>query len=497
MANLSAQQSAAVQFVTSSNRNLVLEAVAGAGKTTTLIEMVKATQGSVAFCAFNKAISLEISDRISTLNLGDRIKVGTLHSFGFGAIRRAVSRVKVDGNKLRELARREFNGEHENLRQFVISAAGMAKEYGIAATCENDVDNWSAMLNHYNLLDSLPDNVTEAQGIDAAQYLLNCSNSLTQIVDFADMIYLPVLNKMKMWQYDNLLLDEAQDTNAMRRALVKMMLKPSGRLFAVGDSCQAIYGFTGADSEALNNIRSEFNADTLPLTVTYRCPKSIVAVANQWVDHIQAHESAPDGIVDSCELRDVAKLATAQDAIICRNTKPLVELAYNLIRNSVACRVEGRSIGEGLVKLAQRWKTVTTVGELEIRLEQWAESEIAKNRAKGNDSRCQVVEDQAQTLQVFIMQCEDSDHISTLVAAIRSLFGDTESGQQKVLTLSTIHKAKGREWDRVFALGMSNYSPSKWAKQAWELVQENNLCYVQVTRAKSHLTLVTVPAKVS
>jgi superfamily I DNA/RNA helicase len=495
---LSAQQTAAVRFVTESSQNLVLEAVAGAGKTTTLVEMVKATEGSVAFCAFNKSISLEISDKISTLNLGDRVKVGTLHSFGFGAIRRAVSRVKVDGNKLRELARREFNGEHEILRQFATSAAGMAKECGIGATCENNVDNWSAMLVHHNLLDSLPDGVSEQAGIDAAQYLLNVSNSLTAIVDFSDMIYLPILNKMKIWQYDNVLLDEAQDTNATRRALVKMMLKPgTGRLFAVGDPCQAIYGFTGADSAALDNIRVEFNAQTLPLTVTYRCPKAIVSVANQWVDHIQAHESAPEGIVDACELREVAKLATAQDAVICRNTKPLVELAYNLIRNSVACRVEGRSIGEGLIKLAERWKTAKTVGELQAKIEAWAETEIAKHKAKGNDSRCQVVEDQAETLGVFIMQCEDSDPISVLVGKIRSLFGDTEAGQQKVLTLSTIHKAKGREWDRVFVLGMDRYSPSKWARQAWELVQEDNLCYVQVTRAKSHLTLVNVPAKVS
>jgi superfamily I DNA/RNA helicase len=314
-------------------------------------------------------------------------------------------------------------------------------------------------------------------------------------VDYSDMIYLPILKNLRIWQYDNILLDEAQDTNSTRRALVKMMLKPSGRLFAVGDPCQAIYGFTGADSQALDNIRSDFNAETLPLTVTYRCPKSIVQVANRWVDHIQAHESAPDGVVDSCELQEVAKLATAQDAIICRNTKPLVELAYNLIRNSVACKVEGRSIGEGLIKLAERWKTAKTVGELQAKIQVWAENEIAKHKAKGNDSRCQVVEDQAETLGVFIMQCEDSDPISVLIGKIRSLFGDTEQGAQRVLTLSTIHKSKGREWDRVFVLGMDRYSPSKWARQAWELVQEDNLCYVQVTRAKSHLTLVNVPAK--
>jgi superfamily I DNA/RNA helicase len=500
MFTLSPQQSAAVEFAANGIGSGIIEAGAGCAKTFTLVKIVETipTDKSVCFCAFNKPIAMEIGEKIAPFNL-ENVKVGTLHSFGFGALRRSISRIKVDANKLKELARREFNGEYENLREFVISATRMAKEFGIGATCANDVDNWNKMIAHHNLWDSLPDGVNEEQGINAARHLLECSNSLKQIIDFSDMIYVPVLNKNKIWQYDYILLDEAQDTNSTRRALVKMMLKPNGRLIAVGDSAQAIYGFTGADSEALNLIASDFNAIRLPLTVTYRCPKNVVKLAHNWVDgsKLQAAESAPDGIVDSCELRDVAKLATAQDAVICRNTKPLVELAYNLIRNSVACRVEGRSIGEGLVKLAQRWKTVTTVGELETRLEQWAESEMVKNKAKGNDSRCQVVEDQHQTLQVFIMQCEDSDPISTLVAAIRSLFGDTESGQQKVLTLSTIHKAKGREWDRVFALGMSTYSPSKWAKQAWELVQEDNLCYVQVTRAKQHLTLVNVPAKKS
>lgn len=491
---LSAQQTAAVEFVTSSRANLVLEAVAGAGKTTTLLEMVGAAQGSVAFCAFNRAIAREIKAKVEPLNLPN-VKVGTLHSFGLGAVSRSISRVKVDGNKLRELARREFNGEYETLRAIAMSGAALAKECGIGAVVEDNYSNWASMFEHHNLWDSIPDGVSEEQAIDASSYLLTVSNQLRQIVDYSDMIYFPILNRMKIWQYDYVLLDEAQDTNVTRRELVKMMIKPNGRLIAVGDPHQAIYGFTGADSAALDNIRADFNAETLPLTVTYRCPKNVVQVANQWVSHIQAHESAPAGVVDSCDLSEIAKLATAQDAVICRNTKPLVELAYSLIRHSVACRVEGRSIGEGLIKLAQRWKTVKTVGELDARLEEWAKNEIEKNRNKGNDSRCQVVEDQAQTLQVFIMQCDDSDPISTLVEAIRSLFGDTEQGCQQVLTLSTIHKAKGREWDRVFALGMSTYSPSKWAKKDWELEQEDNLCYVQVTRAKKHLTLVNVPAK--
>jgi superfamily I DNA/RNA helicase len=494
MNNLSPQQAAAVAAVKNNRGSIVVEAVAGAGKTSTLIRMLEVTKGSVAFCAFNKAIANEISYKVGD-KFGDRVKIGTVHSFGFGAIRRAVSRVKVDGNKLRSIAQTEFTGEYANLQQFVTSAAAMAKECGIAACIENDVQNWRDMFDHYSLWDSMPNGISETTAIDASQYLLKCSNSLKNIVDFSDMIYLPILHNMKIWQYDYIFLDEAQDTNSTRRALVKMMLKPNGRLVAVGDPHQAIYGFTGADHSALDSIRQEFNAVTMPLSVTFRCPKSVVKMANQWVDHIQADESAPEGVVDSCELAEVVKFATQDDAIICRNTKPLVSLAYSLLRQSVPCKVEGRAIGEGLIKLAQRWKTVKNVGELAEKVDMWKDNEIAKHKKKGNDSRCQIVEDQAETLGVFIDQCDESDAISVLVGKIRALFSDTQEGDRPILTLSTIHRAKGREWNRVFALGMDVYSPSKWARQAWELQQEDNLCYVQVTRAKQHLTMVNVPAK--
>ncbi len=492
--NLSPQQAAAVEAIATTNDSIVLESVAGSGKTTTLIEMLRVAEGTVAFCAFNKAIAQEIDYKVSKKNLGDKVKVSTIHSFGFGAIRRAVSRVKVDGNKLRNLAREEFTGEYAHLQQFVVSAAAMAKEVGIAACVENDKNSWAEMFDHYNIWDNLPNNVTEDTAIDAAQYLLKASNNLRQIIDFSDMIYMPILNKMKIWQYDNIFLDEAQDTNGPRRELVKMMLKKGGRLIAVGDSRQAIYGFTGADHRALENIKQEFNAITLPLSVTFRCPKEVVKVANRWVSHIEAAPTAPEGIVDSCELQDVYKLVSQDDAIICRVTKPLIEMAYSLIRRSIPCRVEGRSIGEGLVKLAQRWK-VKTCAQLQDKLDLWKEKEIEKYQEGGNDSKCQIIEDQAETLSVFISECRFDDPISTLVEKIRALFDDTTS-QQKVLTLSTIHKSKGREWDRVFALGIDTYSPSKWAKKDWEIAQEQNLTYVQVTRAKNHLTMVNVPQDV-
>jgi DNA helicase II / ATP-dependent DNA helicase PcrA len=486
---LSSQQTAAIDFIKNSNKSLILSAVAGAGKTSTLLAMLEATEGSVAFCAFNKSIAKEIEFKVNQQNINKDVKVGTVHSFGFGAIRRSISRVNVDGNKIQTIVRDNFNNEESNMQTFLISAVAMAKEVGIRACVNDNYNTWIQMFDHYDLWNSLPLDVNTDKAIGLCQDVLDISNKTLNVVDFSDMIYLPILKKMRIWKYSNIFLDEAQDTNATRRALVKMMLAPKGKLIAVGDPHQAIYGFTGADSNALDLIQKEFKAKELPLSVTFRCPKNVVKEAQKYVQHIESHPDSADGIVDECNLQDLPNLVTQEDAIICRNTKPLVEVAYNLIRNKIPCKVEGRKIGEGLIKLATRWK-VKTVGTLINKLEAYKEKEIEKYKKKENESMCQVIEDQVETLAVFIDQCKVDDPISTLISKIQELFDDTEN--KKILVLSTIHRSKGREWNRVFALGINHYSPSKYAKKDWELVQENNLLYVLVTRAKNHLTMVNV-----
>ncbi len=486
---LSSQQAAAINAVKNSNHSIILSAVAGAGKTSTLIEMLSATKGSVAFCAFNKAIAKEIEVKIQKSKIKKDVNVGTVHSFGFGAVRRAFSNVKVDGNKLRTIADDHFNGKSAHLRQFVISSVAMAKEVGIGAVVDDEYNHWIDMFDHYNLWDILPKDVSDENAVEASQYLLNESNKIKNVVDFSDMIYLPIHCGLKLWQYDHIFLDEAQDTNATRRQLVKMMLKTNGQLVAVGDNHQAIYGFTGADYNALGLIKEEFNAKEMPLSVTFRCPKNVVKVAQNYVSHIQSHENSPEGIVDACTIKELPNLVTQNDAIICRNTKPLVEVAYDLIRKKIPCKIEGRKIGEGLIKLATKWKS-KNVSDLISKLKDYKEDEIKKNKEKGNEALCQVIEDQVETLFVFVDQCRPTDTITTLTNKIKEIFDDTENKQ--ILVLSTIHKSKGREFPRVFALGMDKYSPSKWARKEWELEQENNLLYVQVTRAMNHLTMVSV-----
>lgn len=190
----------------------------------------------------------------------------------------------------------------------------------------------------------------------------------------------------------------------------------------------------------------------------------------------------------------VTEAVTSNDVALCRNTKPLIETAYSFFRFNIACRVEGRDIGQGLIQLATKWKRVNTLGALLDRLSEYQEAETAKWMAKQppNTFKIQVLEDKCDTLRVIIDHLLNNGMTSVedLKRHINSLFGDTPDGERpKVFTLSTIHKSKGREWNRVYVLHRE-LLPSKYAKQDWQLAQETNLEYVMITRAKEELVYV-------
>jgi superfamily I DNA/RNA helicase len=176
------------------------------------------------------------------------------------------------------------------------------------------------------------------------------------------------------------------------------------------------------------------------------------------------------------------------DAVICRNTAPLIGLAYSLIRAGVACKVEGRAIGDGLVALARRWK-VKTVDALLNKLEAYRDREVQKAMAKGNDAKVEEVNDRVETVVQIAQACllRGENRVEDVVRAIESMFADNVRG---VLTLCTAHRCKGREWNRVFLWEYATRCPSRAARQPWQMQQEHNLMYVQLTRAKRTLVFV-------
>lgn len=495
----SPQQADFLNWVSNGSGSCVLEAVAGAGKTTTLLEAVDRTGGGVAILAYNKMIAEEIKGKLLKRGVDWKTaEAGTVHSFGFRAYRKAFPKVQVEGGKTFAVLDQMFKGApaHHISRTHgagIANLVSLAKQRAIGVT--GSIDNrklWNDIVDHFGLFGDDGDDMIEDL-IEVAIAALKTSNLTTDVIDFDDMVYLPLVHKVRFWRYKWVFVDEAQDTNPARRALVKAILAPFGRVVAVGDRAQAIYGFTGADADSLDLIADEFNAVRMPLTTTYRCPKAVVSFAQRWVSHITAADTAPEGEVLSIEAREFFE---RQDlgrgsAVLCRNTAPIISLAFQLIRQGIGCRVEGRDIGQGLIKLATKWKTVKTLAGLESALEKWADRQIARAQAKNAAAVAQTIADQRETLQVVIDRCREQkrDGIDHVVAAIKGIFEDNVTG---MLVLSTIHKSKGREWDTVFWLDRDGTLPSKYARQKWQLQQEDNLCYVAATRAKQCLIEVVI-----
>ena len=486
-------QKAIFDKIENTNESLIIEAVAGSGKTTTIVQGVDLMpkSASILFLAFNRDIAKELGER-----LPDHCQAKTFHAICLGSWLRYCGGKKdlkefIDGDKMRRIVKKgiKLNDiEIELYISFVLKLVGYAKNAGIGALVEDSPKEWLKLVEHFDLqIDS--EDATISHGIEIAREALAMSIQYAdRVIDYDDMLFMPLLRKCTFFQNDFVLVDEAQDTNAVQRALLKRMLKSGGRLIAVGDTAQAIYGFRGADSDAMKIIAREFKCSKMPLTVSYRCTKAVVRKAQEVVPHIEAFEGADEGEVKVLE-DYMPHNFEAGNAIVCRNVAPLITMAYGLLTRNVGCKVLGRDISKGLVKLINRLKA-KGIENLLRKLEQWRSREVEVAREKDNEARIESINDTAECVRAFVgMLDENNRTVPALVRKIESLFTDDESGTGLV-TLCSAHKSKGLEWDTVYLLDADDLMPSKWARKAWQKKQEQNLIYVAYTRAKKNLRFI-------
>jgi DNA helicase II / ATP-dependent DNA helicase PcrA len=522
---LSTQQATFCDWVETGTGSAILRARAGTGKTFTLIEALKRAlkvgaaigqRVEIALLAYNNKIAKEIEEKVAKAALP--AWVGTFHKAGFGAWRKVAPGVKLEGRGKGNIGYFKFDRIADeldipvNLRGFVKQAVSLAKQRAIGVVCAfNDPIEWRSLVDHFDLEDALfkdskereacPEHVREELALEglrfAAKALKRGCILATEVIDFDDMIYMPLIGNVALRQFDFVLVDEAQDTNPARRELAKRMLREGGRAIFVGDDRQAIYGFTGADNDSLDIIGREFNCAEYPLTVTYRCPKAVVNIARTLVPDYEAHPEAPEGsysMVDQAQF-EATNFVVAEDAILCRNTKPLVDIAFSLIRRGIACHVEGKEIGKGLIRLVNRYNGVANLAILEERLEEYREKEVEKLMQANKEVQADGVSDRVDTVIAIMRSLPASATTDDLRAKIDGMFADTPAGQRPdSVTLMTIHRSKGLEFKRVFLYGRNKFMPSPFARQEWQFRQEENLEYVGLTRAQETLVEVTVYA---
>lgn len=471
-------------FISSGAGCAMVNAVAGSGKTTTIVKALELIPrgNKVTFLAFNKKIATELQARVPA-----GVKCATFHSQGYAAWRLQFENCQIDSSKMRGLLRKHVAQiEADSFGTMALRLVSVAKSTGLGALTPDTMETWNELASHFDI--ELPEKETDRQrAFDLARRLLKLSieaaTAAVSLIDFDDMLYMPLLKDVPFYKSDWIFVDEAQDTNAVQLALLRKMLKPGGRLVAVGDPRQAIYGFRGADAAAMSNIAKAFNCIELPLSISYRCAQSVVRLAQKIVPHIQAAPTAAEGQVVDHATCDQVRFEPS-DVIICRNTAPIVELAYTFIGKGQGCKVLGREIGTALTALIEKMDA-QTIDALLVNLDTYAAREMAKFEAKGQEQKAEAVKDKVDCIRAIASNLGEANRtIAQLVSNIASMFSDDAS--RGVLTLCTAHKSKGLEWDRVF-IYRPELMPSKWARQAWQQEQEANLQYVAWTRAKKTL----------
>jgi DNA helicase-2/ATP-dependent DNA helicase PcrA len=479
-------QQAIFDHVVSGTGHGVVIARAGSGKSTTIEEAVRRVPSgeTVLVLAFGRDIAKAMADKLprsaycmTTHSFGKRLCESTFPELG--------GRDPVT-TKVRMLLVERYGepgriGSSARINYPMAAAVqkGVSLAKNTLAVTPKEID---ALIDDYDL--TLRPNERAAFVEMVSALLVDCA-ACTHAIDYDDMIWFPIVHDMRPAGFDRVFVDETQDLNRCQIELCLRSIKaptatdPGGRILAVGDDRQAIFAFRGADAQAVPRVVSSLSAVTMPLSVSYRCAQAVVRHAQRLVPDLEAAPGAPEGSVEHVRKHDLLRDVMPGDFVLSRSNAPLVEMTLSLLAAGRPAHMLGRDIGENLVKLLEKSKADTVEAMLSW-VDDWAEKQAARLMRKGKDP--EPPRDQAECLARI---AEGEPTVASVIAKIRRLFDEDATDEERV-TLSSTHKAKGLERDRVWLL-----RDTYLRRQTTE---EENLLYVGITRAKRDLRLVSTRA---
>lgn len=299
-----------------------------------------------------------------------------------------------------------------------------------------------------------------------------------------------------------LVIDEAQDMNEEEYGLVRALIEQNEdiRVIAVGDDDQNIYEFRGSSSEYLKRFISEKSAVKHELNENFRSRSNLVEFTNQFVKTIRNRlKMIP--IVSTQPLNGNIKLFRYQSSnlitplvnditsaelsgttcVLTKTNEEALKVTGLLLRNGVKAKLiqtnEGFSL-RNLVEVRFFLDRINTGDNVIITGDLWenAKKELMERFQKSSrlEICSQIIKDFEATnpkikyksdLDIFIHESKLEDFIG-------------EPGE--TILVSTIHKAKGKEFDNIYLM-LEDYYPSNDA--------DKRLLYVAMTRAKKNLTI--------
>lgn len=500
------EQTNFIEAVKNTTDSLRLDAVAGSGKTTTLLHAARGLpeSQSIIALAFNKNIAEELSRKFPS-----RVLCKTLNGLGHSVWLKTAGPKRLDSRKIGDIVTKWCGANLSEadsdilwnpLRQIVSSAKSM----GVVPS--QWVDHPQTHPNARELTLDLVELLCDVAEISYSPLIQKAVESclLTSIaeafssrIDFDDQIYMSTyFSPKEHWpEFDVVMVDEAQDLSRVQHDLIERLGEDS-RLIIVGDERQAIYGWRGASTNSLAELTERFGLVKYPLTISFRCPAAVVREAQQFVRQISAAKprgtvtewegvSGPAWTVESFELGSV---------VLCRNNAPLIKLGFAFIKNNIPCYFTGKDIGQSLKKIVESW---SKTAPLQQSLAAWYEDEYMRLTSKKRPASLDALDDRRDALEAIISGCGVMTP-PQLIIGIDKLFRKEPS--PNAIELSTIHRAKGKEWPTVYFLN-KHLLPGKWIVEAVEnqipgaddlLLQEDNLSYVAITRALESLIYFTL-----
>lgn len=479
--------------------NIAINAVAGSGKTSTIEHLAGLINPldymDTLFCAFNKAIKEELAKR-----LPNRINVATFHSVGKAIVEDGYS-VRTHGKwvnsfKYKEICDNLLFGAGYDMTEDFDYFDTLKKVVGycqVSLTDPDDSEAFNSLLDYWEL-PYLP-NMAVLASKALTKGLAMARNG--ECIDFNDMIWIPATQDIKRRKYAYIFVDECQDFNAAQLALIDSLRRPNNetKVVAVGDPRQAIYGFAGADTSSFDNVVKTFNAVVMPLSVSYRCGKNIVAEAQLIVPEILPNDASQDGEVNHISYEQMVKSLNpmAEDMVICRVNAPLLSLAFECLEKEIPCKIKGRDFLNGLISMArtilkkdsQRWTDFLD------HLDTYAEKERERFKKDKNsgDMKISNLDDKVGALTILYTRAIQAgiSSFDTFTKWIEDIYTDYDA--KGCVMLSSVHKAKGLEANNVFILE-PGLMPHPMAETPEQIAQEYNLKYVAITRAKNRLSYV-------
>jgi DNA helicase-2/ATP-dependent DNA helicase PcrA len=443
--------------------NLMISALAGCGKTSTLeaIESVL-PRGPILYLVFNRKNADEAEKRMLSTTT-----VRTFNSIGHRIWAASQSRqLKVDAKKSGTILKAIIDDAPKGHRDAVwsvfgevTSGVGLAKSLGYVP--DGVYPNAKRLVTKnqfFSYLDEVPDDLT-ADLIDAV-LTRSIKQAYDGVIDYNDQVYMPALFGGIFPKYPTCLVDEYQDLSPVNHTLLERLAK--GRLIGVGDPYQNIYGFRGAKAGGMTTATEHYKCQSFPLSISFRCPSEIVRNVHWRVPHFRwLSEGGSVEIPQSIRLDDIPDECT----VICRNNAPLFRFAMQCLARGRSISLAGSDIGPRLISIMRKLgpESLTKTG-VYAAIEEWLEAKLEKES--------KTAEDTAECMKVF---AERGANLGQAIAYVEHLFRQT--GQ---MHLTTGHKAKGLEWSTVFFL-----DPWLVRKHAGE--QEKNLDYVISTRSRDRL----------